>query len=205
MRKAKDQAPWPPTRAGASPRRSTDPVSLWIAQLKQGERSAVGPLLQRYFGRLVQLARARLQARPGLAAADEDVALSAFKSLCLGAERGRFPQLNDRDDLWRLLALLTVRKAIDVQRRQRARGEAGETEVEQLLSREPSPELAAELAEEYRALLDRLGDPQLQAVALWKVEGYANEEIARKLGCGLRSVERKLHLIRVLLGGEAAR
>ena len=184
--------------------RSPDPVSLWITQLKEGARSAVGLLLQRYFGRLVQLARTRLQALPGMAAAAEDVALSAFKSLCLGAERGRFPQLDDRDDLWRLLALLTVRKAIDLQRRQRARGEADEVDVEQLVSREPPPELAAELTEEYRRLLDRLGDPQLQAVALWKVEGYANEEIAQRLGCGLRSVERKLHRIRALLGEESA-
>jgi RNA polymerase sigma factor (sigma-70 family) len=182
---------------------SADPVSLWISQLKEGQRAAVGLLLERYFGRLVQLARARLRARPGLADADEDVALSAFKSLCLGVERGRFPQLDDRDDLWRLLALLTVRKAIDLQRRQRARGEAGEVDLEQLLSREPPPELAAELAEEYRRLLDRLGDPQLQTIALWKVEGYSNEEIAGKLGCGLRSVERKLHRIRILLAEES--
>src|SRR5262245_12817211 len=175
---------------------SPDPVTLWISQLKEGQHAAVGLLLERYFGRLVQLARARL---PAPAAADEDVALSAFKSLCLGAEGGRFPKLDDRDDLWRLLALLTVRKAIDLQRRQRARGEAGAVDVEELLSREPPPELAAELNEEYRRLLDRLGDPQLQAVALWKVEGYANPEIAQRLGCGLRSVERKLHRIRALL------
>jgi RNA polymerase sigma factor (sigma-70 family) len=177
----------------------TDPVTVWIRQLKEGQRAAVGPLLQRYFGRLVQLARARLRALPGLAADGEDVALSAFKSLCLGAERGRFPQLGDRDDLWRLLAVLTIRKAIDLQRRQHPRGQGEEVDVEQLLSREPPPELAAELAEEYQRLLDRLGDPQLQAVALWKVEGHSNEEIAQKLGCGLRSVERKLHRIRALL------
>ena len=64
---------------------SADHVTEWIAQLKEG-RAAVGLLLQRYFGRLVQLARARLHGRPELADADEDVALSAFKSLCLGAE-----------------------------------------------------------------------------------------------------------------------
>jgi RNA polymerase sigma factor (sigma-70 family) len=179
---------------------AADPVTLWIAQLKEGQRAAVRLLLQRYFGRLVRLARARLRGRPELADDDEDVALSAFKSLCLGAERGRFPQLDDRNDLWRLLALLAVRKVIDLQRRWRAGGGTGEVDVEQLLSQEPPPELAVELADEYRRLLDRLGDAQLQAVALWKVEGYSNEEIAQKLGCGLRSVERKLHRIRALLG-----
>ena len=175
---------------------SADPVTLWINQVKEGQHDAVRQLLERYFQRLVQLARARLQGVPGLAAYDEDVALSAFKSLCLGAERDRFPQLADRDDLWRLLAVLTIRKAIDLQRRRRPQ-EAGAETLEQLLSREPPPELAAEVSEEYRRLLDRLGDPQLQAIALWKVEGYTNEEIAERLGCVVRSVERKLHRIRL--------
>src|SRR5262249_57944041 len=107
---------------------------------------------------LVQWARARLQGAPGLAHHDEDIALSAFKSLCLGAEGDRFPQLEDRDDLWRLLAMLTVRKAIDLQRRRRPQG-ADEESVEQILSREPPPELAAEMTEEDRRLLGRLRDP----------------------------------------------
>ncbi len=179
---------------------SADPITLWISQLKEGRHDAVQQLLERYFGRLVQLARARLHARPGLAPYDEDVALSAFKSVCLGAERGRFPQLLDRGDLWRLLALLTIRKAIDLQRRRRPEYAAGAEDLEQLLSREPPPELAAEVAEEYRRLLDRLDDPQLQAVARWKVEGYSNEEIASRLGCVVRSVERKLQRIRILWG-----
>jgi RNA polymerase sigma factor (sigma-70 family) len=184
---------------------SADPVTLWITQLKEGQRSAVEQLLQRYFQRLVGLARARLQGQPGLAAYDEDVALSAFKSLCLRAERGGFPRLLDRDDLWRLLAVLTVRKAIDLQRRRRPEMTIGAADLEHLLDAEPPPELAAELAEEYRRLLDRLGDDQLRAVALWKVEGYSNEEIAGRLGCVERSVERKLQRIRILWGeGDAA-
>jgi RNA polymerase sigma factor (sigma-70 family) len=177
---------------------ATDPVTVWIAQVKEGRRAAVSQLLERYFQRLVGLARARLRHRPGLAGYDEDVALSAFKSLCLGAERGRFPQLDDRDDLWRLLAVMTVRKAIDLQRRRQPEAVVGAEVVEHLLSAEPPPELAVEMSEEYERLLDRLGDPQLQTVALWKVEGYSNEEIAARLGCVVRSVERKLHRIRLL-------
>ena len=177
---------------------TNDPVTLWINQVKEGERAGVGQLLERYFQRLVRLARSRFQGRPGLAAYDEDVALSAFKSLCLGAERGRFPQLTDRDDLWRLLAVLTVRKAIDVQRRNRKHEPMGEPDVEQLLSDEPPAELAAEMADDYQRLLGLLGDAELRAIALWKVEGYANEEIAGKLGCVVRSVERKLQRIRIL-------
>jgi RNA polymerase sigma factor (sigma-70 family) len=182
---------------------STDPVTLWIAQVKEGQPCAAQELLERYFHRLVHLARARLRGVPGLCAYDEDVALSAFKSLCLGAERGRYPRLLDRDGLWRLLAVLTVRKAIDLQRRRRPEQAAGAETVDQLLSREPPPELAAEMTEEYGRLLTRLGDPQLQAIALWKVEGLTNEEIAHRLGCVVRSVERKLQRIRILWREEA--
>ena len=42
------------------------------------------------------------------------MALSAFDSFCRGVEQGRFPQLKDRDGLWALLVLITVRKAADL-------------------------------------------------------------------------------------------
>ena len=128
------------------------------------------------------------------------MALSAFKSLCLGAERNRFPQLADRDDLWRLLAKMTVRKAIDLRRRRRPAA-ADPDAVDDLFSREPDPEVAAEMAETFDRLLAQLGDPRLREIALWKVEGHTNADIAARLGCAERSVERKLHRIRLLWGG----
>ena len=45
------------------------------------------------------LARKRLANRPRLGADAEDVALSAFDSFFRGAEAGKFPKLQDRDDL----------------------------------------------------------------------------------------------------------
>jgi len=96
------------------------------------------------------------------------------------------------------MVVLTVRKAIDLLRRRRPEPPAGPDDLEQMLSREPDPDLAAEVADEYQRLFDGLGDPELCAVVLWKVEGYSNEEISRKLGCVVRSVERKLHCIRAL-------
>ena len=58
----------------------SDPITLWIAQVKEGKREAVARLMDHYFQRLIALARGRLRAIPGLAGQDEDVALSAFKS-----------------------------------------------------------------------------------------------------------------------------
>jgi DNA-directed RNA polymerase specialized sigma24 family protein len=80
---------------------------------------------------------------------------------------------------------------------------AGEAGLAQIIEAEPTPAFAAQVADECRPLLEQLGDPQLRAVALWKLEGYTNEEIAAQLGCGLRTVERKLDRIRSLWAQES--
>jgi DNA-directed RNA polymerase specialized sigma24 family protein len=185
---------------------SAGSVTLWIGRLKAGDPAAAQKLWEGYFQRLVALARARLQAAPRRAADEEDVALSAFHSFCRRAGEGRFPSLTDRDDLWQLLMLLTVRKASNLVRLERRQKRGGGKErnasaaagaaLAELIGREPDPKLAAEVAEECRALLERLGDPTLQAVAVWKMEGHTNEEIAAKLGRAVGTVERKLQLIR---------
>jgi DNA-directed RNA polymerase specialized sigma24 family protein len=191
---------------------STDSVTLWLNQLKSGDRAAVGPLWERYFRLLVHCARSRLASHFRRAADEEDVALSAFVSFCQGVEEGRFPQLDDRNDLGRLLMMLTARKVFSLIERESAakrgggevsaeadlprQGEGGETPLEQVLSREPTPEMAACIAEEWRCLLERLAGEDLRSIALWQVEGYTVDEIAAKLGRSPRTVARKLAEIR---------
>lgn len=174
-------------------------ITRLIRDVQDGRPSAIGPLLGVYFDRLVQLARKRLQGLPGLADYDEDVALRSFHSLC---QRVRDParalQLHSRDDLWRLLATRTICRAIDLIRRHRPGEVPGEHDVEQLLTREPTPEEASAVADECRRLLDLLDEPDLRQIALWKVEGHTNEEIAARLDCVERTVERKVRRIRVL-------
>jgi DNA-directed RNA polymerase specialized sigma24 family protein len=141
------------------------------------------------------------------------VALSAFDSFCRNAEQGRFPRLADRDSLWRLLVTITARKAAhqvrDEGRRKRGGGAAhvgdAEAVLAEVLSREPSPEFAAGVAEECQRLLDRLGDRDLRAVALLRMEGYSVEEVAGRLSCAPRSVKRKLQLIRAIWQQEELR
>ena len=88
-------------------------VTLWIGHLQAGDDGAAQKLWERYFRRLVGLARKKLRDTPRRAADEEDVALSAFDSFCRGVRRGRFPQLDDRNNLWRLLVTVTARKAFD--------------------------------------------------------------------------------------------
>jgi DNA-directed RNA polymerase specialized sigma24 family protein len=183
-------------------------ITRCVSLLKSGDRAAGQELWTRYFTRLVALARSRLGGISRQAADEEDVALSAFDSVSRRAERGQFPQLEGRDDLRQLLFVLTVRKAIDLARHQgrKSRGQGRVTtladladlEADELLGAEPTPELAAQVADECRRLLDRLGEETLRSVALWKMEGFTNHEIASRLGCVPQTVERKLRAIRRL-------
>src|SRR5438876_10303530 len=86
-------------------------VTGWLGQLRSGDPAAAQQLWQRYFQRLVQLARQRLHGSPRRIADEEDVALSAFDSFCRDVQHDRWPQLLDRDNLWRLLVVITARKA----------------------------------------------------------------------------------------------
>jgi RNA polymerase sigma factor (sigma-70 family) len=194
-------------------------VSHWIAALKEGQPEAASALWQRYYERVVAVARRRLAGDSRQAVEDaEDVALSAMNSLCAGAARGQFNRLGDRVDLWRLMVAITVKKTLSRQQRlgRLKRGGAPvqpeqtpETGSEQgclpsaeglalARSAEPTPESAAIIEEQFQELLGALDDPVLREIALWRMDGLSNAEIAGKLGCATRTVERKLERIRMI-------
>jgi DNA-directed RNA polymerase specialized sigma24 family protein len=189
-------------------------VTRWIGDLKAGGDSAAQHLWERYFHRLVHLARARLRSarRAGTIEDEEDAALSAFDSFCRGAAQGRFPDLTDRDGLWRLLVVITLRKVMGQIGRQGAQKRGGGRLIgeaalltsdaadggglDRLPGQEPSPELVAMVIEEYRRLRDGLRSDALRQVLDLRLEGYTREEIAQRLGCAERAVKRKLEVIR---------
>jgi DNA-directed RNA polymerase specialized sigma24 family protein len=189
-------------------------VTRWISALKLGDQAAASGLWESYFRRLVGLARARLRDLPRRVADEEDVALSAFDSFCRRAQTGQFRSLHDRDDLWQILALITARKAVDLRTylgrqsresgRIRSLSELSREGLESISGEEPTPELAAQFLEEFRRLMDQLGDAGLRSVAALKLEGYTNDEIASRLGCVTSTVERKLARIRGVWAEELA-
>ena len=175
------------------------------AFVKSRDEEAARKLWERYYGRLVQLARAKLRATRRAAADEEDVALSAFDSFCKAAVQGRFPHLEDRDDLWKILVTITVRKAADLAKYERRRqprtgrlfaeadlgmaGSRGESDVLSLIADSgPSPEFAAAVAEECGRLLGALNDDQLRRIVLDRLAGYKDREIAARQGCTRRTV-----------------
>jgi DNA-directed RNA polymerase specialized sigma24 family protein len=196
-------------------------VTGWFGYLKAGDDIAAERLWERYFQKLVRLARAHLRAKFRGAVDEEDIALSAFNSFCRGAEQGRFPRLDDRGNLWRLLVTITARKVVELVEREcrQKRGggrvrnqadlagpesEAGVASLDQAVGREPTPEFAAMMADECHHLLAVLGNETLRQIALLRMEGYSDSEIASRLECGLRTVGRKLRLIRDIWMREGA-
>jgi DNA-directed RNA polymerase specialized sigma24 family protein len=193
---------------------SAEEVTQWIDKLSGGDWRAAQVLWESYFSRLVSFARRKLEGLPLRAADEEDVALSAMYSFCRGMERHRFDHVHDRDDLWKLLVTITARKACAERRRQHAikrgggqvRGESvffdrdhengREEGIGAILGEEPTPELACMVAENCRMMLDNLEDEMLRQVAVFALEGYTPQEIAERLGCVRRTVERKLERIR---------
>ena len=193
---------------------SEDSVTGWIEGLKQGDRETSQKLWQRFYDRLVRLARRNLKgARKGMSD-EEDVALSALDSFYRAAEQDRFPKLFDRHDLWRILMSITLRKAVDMRRHENrairgggnVHGDSAFGEPDwstpdgfaRLISKSPPPELALIWSEEFGRLLDKLDDDRLRSIAVAKMEGYSNGEIAENVGCAVRTVERSLSLIRKL-------
>ena len=191
-------------------------VTGWIRGIEAGDPAAADALWARYYEKLVRIARRKLAGTPRRIADEEDVVISAFHSFCRAAREGRFPRLADRTDLWRLLIKLTARKAVDLIRynaRQKRRvvgqsalAQPGDDDpggnLDTVIGKSPSPAFAAQVADQCRHLLELLGDADLEKLALAKMEGHSNEEIAGKQGCSVRTIERQLHLIRRKWEGE---
>ena len=193
---------------------SEQSVTLWLEQLQEGDSAAAQQLWQRYVERLIRLAHRKLGDLPRRVADEEDVVLSAFNDFLRGVEEGRFTRLDDREDLWQVLVMLTERKAIGLRRKiqaeKRGAGQVrGESALEmdfalssaapgigQLAGCEPTPQFAAQVQEEFSRLYGLLADDTLRQIARGKLEGYTNAELAAQLNLSLRAVERKLQLIR---------
>lgn len=195
-----------------------EPITVWMNRLADGDSQAANVIWKNYFGKLVHFARRRMQDMSRRSVDEEDVAISAMFSFCHGLEQGKFEKLDDRHDLWKLLVTITARK-IHAKRKSSLRAKRGSGRVRgesvfgqnpqgssgaqdrafgigQVLGKEPTPELAAMVVENTQRLLDALDDETSRQIAVMKLEGYNNREIAEKLGCARRTIERKLERIR---------
>jgi len=194
---------------------SDDSMALLIDRIKNGDEEAARTLWDRYFPQLVGFARQKLAGQQRRIADEDDVVQSALASFFRGAEHGRFPNLRDRDDLWRLLSVMTYRKAVDLihHNERQKRNALGESALAGSNSEfdnqgfagiegdDLPPDIKTILKEGFQRLLDLL-DPDLQDLVLKKLALYTNKEIAGQLDCSVATVERRLQLIRKIWESE---
>ncbi len=189
-----------------------DPITVWLNRLAEHDEVAAEEIWRVYFEKVVRYTRRKMANLPKRAADEEDVALSAMNSFIGVVQRGQYDALRDRDDLWKMLVTIAARKLSAARRKhfaaKRGGGQVcGESALgatptddaqglQQILSNEPSPELAAEVADQCHALLSGLHDDILRRIVELKLQGFDNEEIARQLDCNVRTVQRKLDIIR---------
>jgi DNA-directed RNA polymerase specialized sigma24 family protein len=183
-------------------------ITRLIGRMKSGDEEAARRIWLRYSPRLAALAQQRLPVWLRCVVDGEDVANSAMGSAIMGLREGRFPNLRDRDGLWALLAFITASKAINAVKsascqKRRAPGAKSEP-VEKIAAPDLAPDLTVMAAQQFELLIDRLRRKEvvLEAIALWKFEGYTNGEIAERLGCSRSRIDRKLALIRMVLESE---
>lgn len=182
----------------------TNNVSHWINLVKEGDSVAANRIWQHYYDRLVRHVRRRLSGQNRAVSDEEDVILSVFDSFYAAAKDGRFPNLSHRDDLWRLLLRMAARKVIDKRRHDQRQRRGGDVEIHSLddgafieaIGNEPSPDMVLMMQESVEQFLSHLGVGQLRDLAVAKLEGYSNTEIAGRFECSERTIERRLHLIR---------
>jgi DNA-directed RNA polymerase specialized sigma24 family protein len=193
----------------------TDLIELLKSDDQDERNLAAHRIWGRYFQKLLVVARGNLSRRVRRREDEEDVLLSMYKSFCLRQQRGEF-ELASRDDLWKLLVTITLRKARNTAKKhKRERRDVtrealdgngdGDGErfplwaLEQMSAADPSPEDAALLKETLEQRLQMLVDPRhpgLRRIAELRLEGYSNREISTMLGCTERLVERRLARIR---------
>lgn len=190
-------------------------ISRAIVDLKAQNDRGAEKIWRRFFEQLCAYADQRIAPRYRRHFDEHDVANSAFYVLFDGIKKGRFAKLNNREELWQLLTVIAARKACNARkhhdRQKRGGGKvlgggALSAGIREQLSgflncAEPTSP-CQQVEQTSQDLLKILPDDSLRRIALWRLAGYSNAEIAEKLGCVTRTVERKLSLIRMLWARE---
>jgi RNA polymerase sigma-70 factor (ECF subfamily) len=171
-----------------------------LKRLRSGDQAAATELFRRFARRLIGLARAQLDSRLRHKVDPEDVVQSVFRSFFMRHQEGQF-QVRDWDNLWSLLAMITVRKCTNVRVSlgRQARNVHREIRIEagpddsspgwEALARDPTPAEAVALTELIDKLLGALSERERQMVTL-SLEGKDARAISEVVGRAERTVRR---------------
>jgi RNA polymerase sigma factor (sigma-70 family) len=201
-------------------------VTQWIERVQRGrDDDAARQLWQRYWRQLASIARRRLRELGARCRAEDEVdaVQEAFAAFFRRVEEGAYPDCRDRNDLWCLLVKIADSKARQLARagrRQkrgsgkvrgdsavmgnpsargasfdRIEGVARELPLAEPTLEEPSDEFVDQLLDTLSLCYGSLDTMEREVLRL-RIQGCTNDEIAAKIGCVTRTVERKLKVIR---------
>ena len=171
-------------------------ISLWISALRSGDESAAAALWDRYFQRLMHVARGRMKGMPRSSYDEEDAAISTFRVLCQKLAAGEYPELADRDALWSVMLTVLVRKVLRRFEYESAQKRGQAVSMSTGIETAQREDLSPLVSEECEHLLTRLDDDLLEQVVVLKLDGFTNDDVAQQLGKSIRTVQRMLTLIR---------
>lgn len=189
-------------------------VTRIIRRMKSGDQDQDGADLiwDRFFLRLKYLVKERLNSRPRTVSDEEDLALESLAELFQGLRDGKYPALDNRESVWRLLVKVATDNVMDEiikeSRQKRGSGrvvnesaltkgsENPSAGLDQFQSGAQAPDVKIMIAERVTLMLESLGDKTLRSIAVMKVANNTNEEVAKALKISVRSVERRLQEIR---------
>jgi len=178
----------------------------FVNSLRQGNPEATKKIFDAYVNKLVAMARKRISQRFAGRIDAEDIVQSVFRTFFHRAKQGQF-ELNDEDDICKMLARITVHKTF----RQIAHHQAGKRDAGRdlgsgdssqdlmvnLMSREPSPEEATALLDQMEHFLAQLRQEDRDILEM-RMQGFSTLEIAQKLSITDRKIRRLMERIRGL-------
>lgn len=177
-----------------------------IERCRRGDEDAAREVFDAYVARLIPLARRRISQRLASRVDPEDIVQSVFRTFFARLKDDKF-EINDQDDLFRLLVRITVHKTLRQIAHHKAakrdpnmempQSDSTNEQVLQLLSNEPTPEATVTFLDQLEHFLGQL-QPQDRQILELRMEGFSTEEIAKKLGSYDRKVRRVLERIRAL-------
>lgn len=175
-----------------------------IDQWRKGDQNAARQIVDGYLDRLVVLARRHLHQKLAARIDPEDIVQSVFRTFFSRVKDGQFV-FSEQDDLTKLLVRITLNKTLrQVAFHRAAKRNPGleasnddgpNDRLTGLFGAEPTPEATVAFIDQFEHLLNQL-QPQERQILELRLQGYANEEIAQKLGIYDRKIRRVIEHIR---------
>jgi RNA polymerase sigma factor (sigma-70 family) len=192
------------------------PITEYLKAFKAGDAARLNDILKAYWSQLVAHCEQRLSRKFKPQQEGQDFAIQAFHNLAEGVRRGRWPRLDNRNDLWQVLLQAANCRIKDFVRNQMAEKRGGSQQrltdgpqssrpmdLDQFQARDEFPQDAEQLVQLMFDLSNRLrGKITHVRILVDHLNNYTNQEIAIRYEISSRTVRRKLDEILEILREE---